>query len=388
MNPDFDRDISRAGTGALKWDGRLAQFGRADVLPLWVADMDFAAPKAVTEALVRRAAHPVYGYTIYPEALYESLADWLWTRHAWRIEPDWVLWTPGVVPSLYAAVQAFSQAGEGVIVQPPVYPPFLSAVVDSDRRLCLNPLLREAEAYGMDFDGLEHCARDASLLLLCSPHNPVGRVWRPDELAVVLDIARRHGLTILSDEIHHDLVYPGHRHQALATLAENAPEIVTAVSPSKSFNIPGLGLSALIAPDPGRRAALARVFARAHVHAANPFSIAAFVAAYQNGGPWLDALVRYLETTRDAVLAHIAERLPGIRAIPPEGSYLLWLDCRELGLDDRALEALFVRRAGLGLNAGQRFGTGGSGHMRLNLAAPRARVMQALAQLADALDPG
>lgn len=385
MSWDFDRIIPRAGTGALKWDERRARFGADDVLPMWVADMDFAAPAAVTRALVERAQHPVYGYTRHPDALYESLADWLRTRHGWVIERDWVVWVPGVVPGLYAAVRAFAAPGEGVIVQPPVYPPFFSAVTDNGRRLLENPLVETDGGHVMDLAGLDRAAADARLLLLCSPHNPVGRVWRPDELAAMLAIARRHGLVVLSDEIHHDLVYPGGRHTPLAGLAGDGLDVVTAVAPSKTFNIPGLGLSALIAPNPAHRVALSRVLGEFHVGTGNPFAIAAFIAAYREGAAWLDALLDYLAGNRDYALDFVARRLPGIRAVAPEGTYLLWLDCRGLGLDDADLQAFFARRARVGLNPGLSFGSGGSGCMRFNLGAPRFLVAEALERIAAAL---
>lgn len=387
MSLDFDHPISRTGTASVKWDGRAAVFGarNAEVLPLWVADMDFAAPEAVTRALIERAAHPIYGYSLFPDSLFEALTGWMHQRHGWPIERDWVIWTPGVVPSLHAAVLGLTQPGEGVIVQPPVYPPFFSAVRVTGRRLIENPLRLEGDRYVMDLDHLEHCAKEARLLILCSPHNPVGRVWTAEELQAVLAVARRHGLAVLADEIHHDLVYPGETHTVLAKLAGEDGRVVTAVAPSKSFNIPGLGLSALVCPNPADRAALVHAFDQLHVSASNPFSIAAFEAAYREGAPWLDALLVYLAETRAFALGFIARECPGIRAIPPQGTYLLWLDCREMGLDDPALKAFFLEKARLGLNPGISFGAQGSGFMRLNLGAPRATIAEALQRLALAL---
>jgi cysteine-S-conjugate beta-lyase len=384
---DFDRVIPRAGTDSVKWDGRRGYFGTEDVLPLWVADTDFAAPEAVTRALAARAAHPVYGYTLFPDNVYDALIAWMQSRHGWRIERDWILMAPGVVPSLHAAVLAFAEAGEGVIVQPPVYFPFFSSVTVPGRRLIENPLREEDGRYRMDLAHLEACAArpDARLLLLCSPHNPVGRVWEADELGEVLRIARRHGLVVLSDEIHHDLVYPGEKHVPLALLADDPGAIVTAVAPSKTFNIPGLGLSALIVPDADHRARLRRAFDLLHVTGSNPFSIAAFAAAYREGGPWLDALLAYLGRTRDEAIAFMAENLPAIRPLRPQGTYLLWLDCRSVGLDDAALKRFFVEEARVGMNPGTVFGEGGSGCMRLNLGAPRAVVLEALERIAAAL---
>ncbi|MDP2430638.1 MAG: PatB family C-S lyase [Pseudomonadota bacterium] len=386
MSFDFDRIIPREGTAALKWDGRKSVFGTDDVLPLWVADMDFAAPEAVTQALAARAAHPVFGYSLFPDDVYEALTGWLRARHNWEVERDWIMMAPGVVPSLHAAVLAFAAAGEGVIVQPPVYFPFFSAVTTTGRRLVENPLLFADGRYRIDFDHLERCAADARLLILCSPHNPVGRVWNEEEQREILRIARKHKLVVLSDEIHHDLIYPGQRHIPLATLADDGDDIVTAVAPSKTFNIPGLGLSALVASKPEQREKLRRAFDLLHVSGANPFSIAAFSAAYQHGAAWLDALMVYLVASRDEVTATLAREAPSIRVVAAEGTYLLWLDCRELGLSDAALNRFFIERARLGMSPGSLFGQGGDGFMRLNLGAPRAMIREAIQRLVAAVN--
>lgn len=386
MSIDFDRAISRDGTCSVKHDGRSAYFGTPNVLPLWVADMDFAAPEAVTRALAERAAHPVYGYSFYPDSLYEALTGWLKKRHGWEVQREWIVMAPGVVPSLYATVMACTEPGDSVIVQPPVYFPFFSAVTTNGRRLVQNPLRLEQGRYRLDFEHLEQCAAEgARLLLLCSPHNPVGRVWSKSELSELLRIARRYDLTILSDEIHADLVYPGQAHTALAVLADDTDQIITAVAPSKTFNIPGLGLSCLIAPDPAHRAALRKVFDSWHSGNFNPFSIAAFEAAYRGGEAWLDSLLAYLAGNLDFVGVYLTAHLPGIRLIQPEGTYLLWLDCRELKMSDAELREFFVKMARVGMNPGTVFGCGGSGFMRLNIASPRSVIADALARIAQAL---
>jgi cystathionine beta-lyase len=385
LNSDFDRVIPREGTGALKYDGRETYFGTGDVQPLWVADMDFAAPEAVTRTLMERAAHPIYGYTLPSESVYDALISWMKARHAWTIAREWIVLVPGVVPSLNAVAMALTEPDEGIIVQPPVYFPFFSAATKTGRRLVQNPLKLDNGRYGIDFDHLEQCAQEAKLLLLCSPHNPVGRVWLPEELAQVLDIARRHELTILADEIHADLIYPEFRHHALAALTDDAANIVTAIAPSKTFNIPGLGLSALIVPDPARRAKIHKVLDRVHMSAANPFSLVAFEAAYREGASWLESLMAYLQQTRNEVTAYIEKELPKIRLIPPEGTYLLWLDCRELGMRDDELKRFMIHEAGLGLSPGVAFGLGGSGFMRMNIGAPRSLVMEALGKLKAAV---
>jgi len=385
LSIDFDQEIPRNGTCSVKHDGRAAYFGTPDVLPLWVADMDFSAPEAVTRALAERASHPVYGYTFYPDSLYDVLIAWLQKRHNWMVQREWIVMAPGVVPSLFASVMAFTQQDEGVIVQPPVYFPFFSAVTTNQRRLIQNPLHLENGRYTIDFDHLEQCAAGgARLLLLCSPHNPVGRVWGRAELEEILRIARRYNLTVLSDEIHADLVYPGQQHTALATLANDTDNLITAVAPSKTFNIPGLGLSCLIVPNPAHRDALNKVFATLHSGNSNPFSIAAFEAAYRGGEAWLDNLLVYLHDNRNFVSDFLARHLPAIRLVQPEGTYLLWLDCRDLHMSDAQLREFFVQQAGVGMNPGTTFGKEGSGFMRLNIAAPRHILAEALQRIARA----
>lgn len=384
-NFNFDRVINREATDSFKYDARQDTFGRADVIPLWVADMDFATPPAVSHALVERATHPIYGYTIYPDSLYDSLISWLKRRHGWDIKREWIVMCPGVVPSLHAAVMSFTKPGESVIVQPPVYFPFFSAVTNTGRQLVENPLRLENNHYTIDFDHLEQCAANARMLLLCSPHNPVGRVWRKDELERLLQIAKKHDLVIFSDEIHADLIYPDHKHHMLATLSGHTNNIVTAVAPSKTFNIPGLNLSALIIPDAANRRAVTEAFDTMHVSAANPFSIVAFEAAYRQGEAWLDALLAYLKETRDFVTSYLTANLPQIHLIAPEGTYLLWLDCRSLGMNDAQLKHFFVRGAGVGLSPGILFGEAGSGFMRMNIGAPRRIIANALDNIVKAL---
>lgn len=387
---DFDQPIQRENTASVKFDVRKAVFGRDDVIPVWVADMDFAAPEAVTAALKARAEHPVYGYTIFPDSLYQSIIDWFAERHNWQIEKEWILMAPGVVPSLHAACMAYAAPGEGVIIQPPVYPPFFSSVQQTGRVVIENPLVQHAETgqYRMDLEHLEQCAArpDARILMFCSPHNPVGRVWSEDELKAVLEIARRHQLAVLTDEIHCDLVYPDKpAHTMLARLAGEQDALVTAIAPSKSFNMPGLGLSALVIPDAERRRAIRTVFDSLHLPQCNPFSVAGFEAGYRHGGEWLDQLMGYLQGNRDFVLEQVAKRWPGIRVSAPEGTYLVWLDCRDLGLDDAGLKRFFVQQAGVGMNPGITFGDPGSGFMRLNIGCPRAVLEQVLARVESAL---
>ena len=383
MTFDFDQVIVRDGTACVKQDGRADYFGTADVLPLWVADMDFAAPEAVTNALIKRAEHPIYGYTFYPDSMYDALIAWMKIRHGWEIERDWIVMSPGVVTSLFASVMACTEQGDAVIVQPPVYPPFFTSASTNKRRLIENPLVIKDGIYEIDFEHLERCAANgAKMLMFCSPHNPVGRVWRKEELVKLLEITRRFNITILSDEIHGDLVYPDEKHTTLAMLASERDNIITTIAPSKTFNIPGLGLSALIIPNPQQRTKLKTILDSLHLGNNNPFSIAAFEAAYRGGAAWLDALLIYLRDNRDFVNDYLNSQLPNIHLIQPQGTYLLWLDCRDLKMTDAQLEAFFVQQAKVGLNAGRTFGSGGNGFMRMNIASPRSVIAEALKRIA------
>ncbi len=386
MRFNFDQPVIRENTHSVKFDGRQQYFGTTDVSPLWVADMDFAVPECVTRALQERVNHPVFGYTIYPDSIYQAIIDWFQRRHQWAIERDWIVFAPGVVPSLFAAAKAFAQEGEGVIVQSPVYFPFFSAVTTNNRKLINNPLRANNGRYEIDFEHLEVCAQQgAKLLMLCTPHNPVGRVWDEAELQQLLQISRRYDLTILSDDIHCDLIYSGVKHTMLGRLALPGDKIITTIAPNKSFNIPGLGLSALIIPNVTERNAMKQQFESLHLGNYNPLSIAAFEAAYRGGDQWLDALMRYLEATRDFAADFIAREIPQIKLIKPEATYLLWLDCRGLGMSDTELRDFFIKKCQIGMNPGTVFGEGGSGFMRMNIGTRRAVIVDALQRIKRAL---
>ena len=382
----FDKLIPREGTSSLKYDGREQIFGASNIQPMWVADMDFAAPEAVIRSLTTRAQHPIYGYTTPPDSLFDALISWMQLRHSWKIEREWIVLMPGVVASLNMTVLALTNAGDGIVVQPPVYFPFFSAANNADRRLIENPLILATDEIGnqqyvINFEHLEACAKEAKMLLLCSPHNPVGRVWTELELRKLLDISKRNDLIIVADEIHADLVYSDAKHHCLGKLAGESHQIITAVAPSKTFNIAGLGLSALIIPDESHRKSIQSQLNSLGVSVTNPFSLTAFEAAYREGGDWLDNLMNYLQATRDEALIYINKHLPRISVTPTQATFLLWLDCRKSGLTDSELQQFFIKEAQLGLSPGTLFGKGGEGFMRMNIAAPRANVMAALESL-------
>lgn len=381
MKVDFDQLIDRTHSYSQKVDALQPLFGRAELIPLWVADMDFAAPAAVTDALVARAKHPIYGYTQYPDLFYTVMQDWFSKRHGWTFPREAILMCPGVVPSIHATIMALTEPGDQVIVQSPVYFPFFTAVTDTGRALVLNPLLETDAGYQMNFYQLtQQAAAGAKLLVLCSPHNPVGRVWTKAELTTLLEIAERYALTIISDEIHADLIFEGHHHLPLASLSQQV-NIITTVSASKTFNIAGLGLSALIVDDPDSRKKINTVFKSWHVSSDNPFSITATLAAYKHGAPWLDAMLAYVQANRDWVVDFFQQYLPQISITPAQGTYLLWLDCRNLQLNDKQLKQFFIEQAGVAMNPGNMFGDGGSGFMRMNIASQRAVLQQACQQM-------
>lgn len=381
---NFDQEIDRVGTQCEKYDGRQAKFGTDDVLPLWVADMDFAVAPGIQQALTNRASHPLYGYTYADDEVIASQINWFLRRHNWKIDPKQLMLTPGVVPSLFAAVNALTAPGDGVIVITPVYPPFFSAVTNNGRQLIVSRLQYTKEGYRLDFEALERQAKKAKVLLFCNPHNPVGRVWQQEELTELVGLAVRHNLIVVSDDIHCDLVYEGNQYTPLPILSPPELRLITAISPSKTFNIPGLNLSGLVVSHQADQQAIQKVFARAQVNPFNPFSIAAFKAAYQTGDAWLDQLLTYLDSNCLWVKEQI-NSLDGIETSLPEATCLMWLDCRNMSLTDEKLADFFVKKAKLGLNNGISFGPGGSGFMRLNIGTQQAVLGQAMIQLKDAL---
>lgn len=383
---DFDTPLSRLDSHSVKYGLRRVKFGRKDVLPLWVADMDFAAPPCVQQALAARVAHPIYGYTLADAGVFEAIMDWQWRRHGWRVEKEWITLLPGVVPSLDLCVQALTLPGEAVVVQPPVYNPIFESAERNGRRVIRNPLRWMEGRHEMDFDQLEAALTpDTRLFHLCSPHNPGGRVWRRAELEPLGAICARHDLILISDEIHADLVFPGSKHLPIASLdTDLAARTITLNSPGKTFNIAGLNTSYAITPDPALRSRLHTAAHQLHLEGPNLFGLAALKAAYREGEPWLAALLDYLKGNLDLACAYVAEHLPRVKCTVPEATFLLWLDCRETALDDGALRRHLID-SGLGLSPGTQFGPEGSGFMRMNVALPRDQLREALAHLGRAL---
>ncbi len=386
-NWSFDSIINRENSGCRKWDGRKSVFGADDVLPMWIADMDFQSPPAVIEALQKSAAHGVYGYALKPETYYDAIVNWMGRRYGCPIERDWILDTPGVVPAINLAIQAFTRPCDKIIIQPPVYPPFYSSIVKNRRQVVENPLVVENGRYMMDLRDLEKKMQlDIKMLILASPHNPVGRVWSREELQALANLCLRYNVLILADEIHSDFVFSGHQFIPMRSLSpEVARATITCIAPSKSFNLAGLKTAATIISNRKLRELFDTALEAVHIADGNIFGIAALEAAYRDGAEWLDELVQYLEKNADFLVKYMKENVPGIRLMRPEGTYLAWLDCRELGLQQADLRQFFVQKAKVGLNDGLAFGKQGEGFMRLNFGCPQSTLQDGLTRIEKAI---
>lgn len=385
---DFDCELCRKGTGALKTDCLVDFFGCGDLTPLWVADMDFAVAPEITSALMERMRHPIYGYAGVPESFWNSIIRWQKHRHGWDIKREELTFVNGVVRGFAFILDFFTKKGDKILIQTPVYHPFRN-LTEGNGRICVtNPLLETADGYAMDFDDLERKLSDErpKLMVLCNPHNPIGLQWSREDMVTVASLAKKYGVIVVSDEIHGDLMLWDKPHIPFLSVSDDAREVgITMGAPSKTFNIPGLASSWIVISNPELRG---RFYEWMEV---NEFSAPTFVAtiateaAYLHGEPWLDALISYIEGNVRAVEAFCAEKLPGIRAVRPQASFLVWLDCRELGLRHDELIELFVKRAHLALNDGAMFGEEGIGFMRLNVASARSCLMRSLGSLAKAL---
>ena len=383
----FDKIIDRTGTESLKWVYPRKVLKVDNAIPMWVADMDFEAPPAVVEAIRRRAAHGIYGYPLIPPSFWQAAIDWLKRRHGWNVRKDWMAKSPGIVPALNYCVRAFTEPADGVIIQTPVYFPFYHAVENNGRRLIRNPLRFDGRRYTMDLDDLERkIDQGGRLLILCSPHNPVGRVWTREELEGLGRIAVERDLLVISDEIHHDLVYSGHRQHIFAALSpELAIRTLTCIAPSKTFNIPGLSTAVAIASNPKLLEAFKDETERAGFELGQVFGIVGFEAAYAHGGDWLDALLPYLEANVELMEKFLEERVPGIHLVRPEGTYLALLDCRGLGLEPAVLNEFFLKKAGVYFSDGMMFGPELAGFVRVNFGCPRSLLEEALERIERAV---
>lgn len=388
MTYNFDTEINRKNTNCLKYDFAVSRGKPHDAIPLWIADMDFAAPPCVLDALKKAVDHGIFGYSETADEYAQVLQDWFKQRFDWQIQPEWIVKTPGVVTALHVAISGLTKPGDGIIIQQPVYPPFFSAITTTGRKPVINELVQSGNSYVIDFDDFEAkiTRENVKMFILCSPHNPVGRVWTRDELITLGDICLKHGVIVIADEIHADLVYDGHRQLVFAGLKPEYPDItLTCTAPSKTFNIAGLHLANMIIANQNMRDKFVTQYTASGLSQSNSLGIVAAQAAYQHGQDWLQQLLIYLVGNRDYLQNYLASELPQITMSDLQGTYLAWLDFRQLDLSPAELNNFISHRAKLWLSDGPAFGQGGDGFQRVNIGCTRATLHTALERLKHAL---
>lgn len=383
----FENLPNRKNTRSYKWDSVERLYGSSDVQPMWVADMDLSVADPIKKALTERVEHGVFGYTFTDQNLNELVQEWVKKRYNWEIDPDWVVYSPGVIPTLHMAVLTETEPGESILIQTPVYPPFYSVIKNHDRKLVTNPLRYNEGRYTIDFNDLEKKFKQGiKAFILCNPHNPVGRVWTLEELTRIADLCNQYDVTVFSDEIHADLIYDNHQHIPIGSLAEETNDrTITCMSPTKTFNLAGLQISYAIIPNRERRLAISKAFHKYGLNMLNTLGITALEAAYHEGERWLDELISLLTTNRQLVIDAFKDR-DEINVILPEGTYLIWLDCNNMGLTHQAIKQFMAQKAKVGLNDGATFGPEGKGFMRINIASPTPYVNEGLNKILAALD--
>ncbi|OGP51183.1 MAG: cystathionine beta-lyase [Deltaproteobacteria bacterium RBG_13_43_22] len=395
MKYDFDRVCDRRNTNSVKWDSVQSIFGQNDVIPMWVADMDFPAAQPIVDALKKRAEHPYYGYTQPGPSIHEAIVERMNRKFQWKIKPEWIVFTPGVVPALNIAVRSLTHPGDEVIIQEPVYYPFFPAVTSGGCQIVNNGLKRIQDRYEMDLEDLENLLgprmgmvpipRRIKAMILCNPHNPVGRLWDREELIRMGEMVIRHGVTVISDEIHCEILFKGFRHTPFASISEEFEQnCIVCMAPSKTFSLAGLEASTIIIPNKNLR----RNFAGARtgiLPGPNIFGYTALEAAYRFGDEWLDQVLEYLQGNLDYLLDYFTSKIPRIKVIPPQGTYLIWLDFNDLGMDDLELRRFMREKAKVGLDDGFLFGKAGRGFQRMNIACPRNLLKEALTRIETAV---
>ena len=386
MHYNFDKIIDRDNTASVKFDLRKEVFGKEDILPMWVADMDFETPDFIIHALKKRLEHPILGYSYRPDSYFQSIINWVKRRHQWIIKKEWISFSPGIVPAINMAIMAYTEPGDKIIVQPPVYHPFFSAIKNNNRIQVDNPLKLQYGRYFIDFKDLKAKLKDAKMILLSNPHNPGGSVWTKEELQTLGELCVENDVLIMADEIHSDLVFKPAKYVPMALVSpEIANQTVTFIAPSKTFNMAGLATSSVIISNQSLKEEFDRILDTIHIGMGNIFGTVASEAAYNHGDEWLDELLEYLSKNMDYVEQFITEYIPEIKVIRPEGTYLMWLDCSGLNLNNKDLKDFMIQDAGLGFNDGRMFGTGGDQFMRMNVACPKITIEQALIKLKEAI---
>ncbi len=383
MKYDFDAVIDRRNTNSVKWD-----YCEDGVLPMWVADMDFESPREVVDAITNRAAHGTFGYTRTPDSYHQAVVDWMKESHGWEIKGDWIVKTPGVLPALCFALAAYSQPGDKVVIQTPAYHPFQFVIARNGREVVENTMKLMNGRYEMDYEQLESVLDEKTkLIILCNPHNPVGRVWERDELLKLANICMDHGVLVLADEIHSDIIMEGHKHVPFPMLSEEiANNVVTCTAASKTFNLAGLACSNIIISTEELHDRFKSTVSNLWIESPNLFGMLATQAGYTHGRPWMEQLLKYLKGNYDFLVSYLAEHAPKIKPFPLEGTYLVWLDFRELGLPDMEIKDMLLSKAGVWLDYGPQFGTGGEGFQRMNIACPRKILKDGLSKIAKTFD--
>ena len=387
MKYDFDKIIDRKGTGALKYDALKERYGRDDLLPLWVADLDFETPDFITDAIRKRLDHSLFGYTITPAELWDTVAKWIYEHHEWKVRTEWLTFIPGVMKGVGAVINTFVKEDEKVIILPPVYHPFRLTPLGNEREVVYSPLKRVGDSYEINFDNLARVADDkCRLLILSNPHNPAGITWNRETLTRLADFCHERNIIVISDEIHSDLALFGNRHIPFATVSDKAAEIsITFGAPSKTFNTAGIVNSYAIVPNDTLRRRFFKWLDANELSEPHLFAPIAIIAAFTKGEEWRRQLISYIEGNILFLEDYLSRNIPQIKPIRPQATFLVWLDCSGLGLDHERLVDLFVNKAHLALNDGEMFGLGGEGFMRLNTGTPRAILAKALEQLKEAV---
>ena len=385
---DFDRYIERRGSGAIKYDGLKQWYGDSELLPMWVADMDFATPDFIIDALKQRLDHPIFGYTIEPERYRPSIVEWLYNRHGWKIESGWISFIPGIVKGIGMAISALLQPGDKIIIQPPVYHPFRMVAEHNGCEVVENPLKQEVDgSYTMDLEHLDSIAAGCKMLILANPHNPVGILWSKETLIRLAEICSKHNIIVISDEIHSDMALWGGKHTPFASVSDKAAQCsITFGAPSKTFNIAGIVASYAVVPNSELRERFYGWMEGNELNQPNIFATIATIAAFDNGEQWRQEMIEYIKGNIEFVEQFCCQYIPQIKPIRPQASYLVWLDCRGLNLNHEQIVELFTKRAKLALNDGAMFGSEGSCFMRLNVGTTRAVLATALEQLKSAVE--
>ena len=387
MNFNFDKIIDRSDNFSAKWSEMDKNFGTNDLLPMWVADMDFLTAPCIMEALKDRLEQGIFGYTTRPNSYNESIVNWLDNRFSWKIKKEWLMFSPAVITSISLLNQNLTKENDKIMIQEPVYSPFHNMVKNNNRELVISPLIKLDDGkYVMDYDDIESKIKDVKIFILCNPHNPVGRVWTCEELTKLGDICLKHNVIVISDEIHSDIIFKNNKHTPFASISKEFEQnTITCMAPTKTFNLAGIQSSFVVLPNKDHYEILGKAFSRLDIKRNNAFSLVATEAAYNYGEDWLHDLLNYIENNIDFAIEYIKNHIPKLKVYKPEGTYLLWIDFNHLNVDENILKDALLNKGKIALSPGSNFGIGGNGYFRINLACPRSMVLDALKRIQFAI---